>query len=82
MLSKLTLRILKHFAVSVNPTISSGEQILTKGKSEFLATCAAKAVLPEFGGPSINTDTRPKIKKDNIYTIFCINKQYTNLRRQ
>lgn len=56
----ITFRICKHLAVSVNPTISSGEQTFMNGKSESFANCAAKAVLPEFGGPSSNTDTNPK----------------------
>lgn len=44
-----------HLAGSVKPIIFSGEQILTKGKSEFLAICAASDVLPLPGGP-INTN--------------------------
>lgn len=55
----------KHLAVSVNPTISSGEHTLTNGKSDSLASCAAKAVFPELGGPSIKTDTKPKRQKMN-----------------
>jgi hypothetical protein len=56
----LTFRIERHLADSVKPTISSGEQTLTKGKSELLANSAARAVLPELGGPSSSTDTRPE----------------------
>lgn len=54
-----TFRMCKHFAVSVKPTISSGEHTLMKGKSEFLANWAAKAVFPAFGGPSSSTETKP-----------------------
>lgn len=58
----VTFLMCKHLAVSVKPTISSGEQTLMNGKSEFLASCAAKAVFPAFGGPSRSTDTKPKQK--------------------
>lgn len=57
--SSNTFRICKHLAVSVKPTISSGEHTFINGKSESLANCAASAVFPEFGGPSNNTDTNP-----------------------
>lgn len=40
-----------HLADSVYPTMSSGEQTFTNGKSEFLASIAARAVFPAFGGP-------------------------------
>ena len=43
--------------------MSSGVQILMKGKSEFLASCAAMAVFPALGGPSTNTETSPKSTK-------------------
>lgn len=49
----------RHFADSTKPTMSSGVQTLTNGKSELLAICAASAVFPLFGGPSKRTDTRP-----------------------
>ena len=45
--------IIRHLADSVNPTISSGEQIFTNGKSEDLASWAARADLPALGAPSI-----------------------------
>lgn len=44
--------MLIHLADSVKPTMSSGEQTLINGKSEFLASIAANAVLPAFGGPN------------------------------
>lgn len=47
-----TFRMLKHLAVSVNPTISSGVHTLRNGKSDFLAISAAKAVFPAFGAPT------------------------------
>lgn len=42
-----------------------------KGKSEFLASCAATAVFPALGGPSTNTETSPKSTKgaDQVLTI-------------
>jgi hypothetical protein len=67
----LTFLICKHFADSVKPTISSGEQTFTKGKSEFFASCAARAVFPEFGGPSSRTETRPDVSVDRA---CCMNK--------
>jgi hypothetical protein len=51
----------KHLADSVKPTISSGVQTFTKGKSEFFAIWAARAVFPEFGGPSSRTVTKPDV---------------------
>lgn len=39
--------------------MSSGEQILTNGKSDKSASLAASAVFPEFGGPSNRIDTKP-----------------------
>lgn len=54
-----TFRICRHLDVSVNPIMSSGEHTFTKGKSDILASCAARAVLPLLGGPSRSTDTRP-----------------------
>ena len=39
-------------AISVYPTILSGEMSLIKGKSLDMAIVAANAVLPEFEGPS------------------------------
>ena len=44
--------IWRHLADSVKPTMSSGEQILTKGNPDILANRAARAVLPAFGAPS------------------------------
>lgn len=61
-----TFLICKHLAVSVKPTISSGEHTLINGKSEFLASCAAKVVFPAFGGPSKSTDTKPTNKSYSI----------------
>ena len=52
-----TFLIARHFAASWKPTIVSGEQILRKGNSEFLAICAARAVLPLFGGPTTQQRT-------------------------
>lgn len=40
-----------HLAVSENPIILSGEQILIKGKLDSSAIFAAKAVFPLWGGP-------------------------------
>ena len=57
-----TFRICAHLADSENPTISSGLHTLTKGKFDFLARLAASAVLPEFGGPSMRTETKPTKK--------------------
>lgn len=37
--------------------MSSGEQTLTKGKSEFFASIAARAVFPAFGGPTTRMDS-------------------------
>lgn len=46
--------MLRHLADSENPTISSGVQTLTNGKSDLLAISAASAVFPELGGPRVN----------------------------
>ena len=51
MKSTLTFLMAWHLAASWYPTNGSGEHIFKKGKSEFLAICAARAVLPLFGGP-------------------------------
>lgn len=51
--------MIRHFADSVNPIMSSGEQTLIKGKLLILANWQANAVLPEFGGPSRRTVTTP-----------------------
>lgn len=61
----ITFRICRHFAASEKPTISSGLQILIKGKSEFFANWAAMAVLPALGGPSISTETSPNNSPQN-----------------
>lgn len=73
--SSKILRICKHLAVSLNPTISSGEQILMNGKSERSANLAASAVLPAFGGPSNRMDTKPVTKKNQkqFFKIFANN---------
>lgn len=46
--------MVRHLDDSVKPTMSSGEHTLTNGKSDIFASCAARAVFPEFGGPSNN----------------------------
>lgn len=71
-----TFRMYRHFAVSVKPTISSAEHTLMKGKSEFLANWAAKAVFPALGGPSRSTDTNPVKYKTHF---FCCKYYKTNL---
>lgn len=47
----LTFLMVRHLDDSVKPTMSSGEHTLTNGKSDIFASCAARAVFPEFGGP-------------------------------
>ena len=46
-LAKITFLIFRHLADSVYPTISSGLQILMKGKSDCRASVAAKADFPK-----------------------------------
>lgn len=70
-----------HFAVSENPIILSGEQILIKGKLDSSAIFAAKAVFPLWGGPETkdksNKRTREKtalvrLSVDDIFSMFLI----------
>lgn len=60
----ITFLMAWHFAGSVKPIIFSGLMTLMKGKSEFLAICAAKDVLPLLGGPKNKTllhNTSPQV---------------------
>lgn len=60
----ITFLMAWHFAGSVKPIMFSGLMTLMKGKSEFLAICAAKDVLPLLGGPkniSLLHNTSPQV---------------------
>lgn len=60
----ITFLMAWHFAGSVKPIMFSGLMTLMKGKSEFLAICAAKDVLPLLGGPKNITllhNTSPQV---------------------
>lgn len=48
---RITFLIAWHLAVSENPIILSGEQILIKGNSESSEILAARAVFPLLAGP-------------------------------
>lgn len=56
-----------HFAVSENPIIFSGEQILMNGNPDFSAIFAANAVLPLFGGPIYN-ENQNWMSKSGIFS--------------
>lgn len=57
-----TFFIAWHLAVSENPIILSGEQILIKGKLDSSAIFAAKAVFPLWGGPETQDKHNEKMR--------------------
>lgn len=68
-----------HLAVSENPIILSGEQILIKGKLDSSAIFAARAVFPLWGGPEIKNKCNERrgektalvrLSVDGIFSMF------------